>query len=126
MNEEVKKLPKKKKKVEIEKPSCPKCQAGLRRIEGKHGFFWSCNNFRDGCKFTTQDHNEKPVGIFNCPECNQRLRRLKTEERYFWGCSGYRNGCKTTFSDNNGEPVLDKINKKTTKTKDKLDKEKTQ
>jgi ssDNA-binding Zn-finger/Zn-ribbon topoisomerase 1 len=105
---QIKSPTKKKKKPEIEKPSCPKCQTGLRRIEGKFGSFWSCSSFRDGCKFTTQDNNGKPVGVFNCPECDKRLRRLKTEEGHFWGCTGYRVGCKTSFGDNNGEPVFNK------------------
>ena len=91
---------------------CPACHSELRRINGKHGWFWSCTSFRDGCKFTTQDNEGKPVGIYNCPKCDRRLRRLQKEEGFFWGCSGFREGCKTSFNDNNGEPLFQKKNSK--------------
>ncbi|HEY9280672.1 MAG TPA: DNA topoisomerase 3 [Eoetvoesiella sp.] len=42
---------------------CPKCKKGqIRRVARKDdsGHFWSCNRWRDGCKFTTGDNEGTP------------------------------------------------------------------
>lgn len=48
----------------IKEPECPECKkGGLRRIERKDktSHFWSCNRWREGCKFTASDSDGKPV-----------------------------------------------------------------
>ena len=44
--------------------SCPNCHVelggNLRRIKGRNGFFWGCNKYKEGCKFTANDNEGKP------------------------------------------------------------------
>ena len=37
------------------------CNGQLRRIKGKHGFFWGCSNYQDGCRETRKDRRGKPA-----------------------------------------------------------------
>ena len=37
------------------------CGGQLRRIKGKHGFFWGCSNYKKGCRETRKDSRGKPV-----------------------------------------------------------------
>jgi DNA topoisomerase-3 len=37
------------------------CNGQLRRNKGKHGLFWGCSNFRDGCRETRKDSRGKPA-----------------------------------------------------------------
>jgi DNA topoisomerase-3 len=37
------------------------CGGKLRRIKGKHGFFWGCSHYRDGCRETRKDSRGKPA-----------------------------------------------------------------
>tara|TARA_R110002094_G_scaffold42357_7_gene54651 strand:+ start:2781 stop:4895 length:2115 start_codon:yes stop_codon:yes gene_type:complete len=37
------------------------CSGQLRRIKGKHGFFWGCSNYQDGCRETRKDSRGKPA-----------------------------------------------------------------
>ena len=39
------------------------CNGQLRRIKGKHGFFWGCSNYRNGCRETRKDSRGKPARI---------------------------------------------------------------
>jgi len=41
---------------------CPTCDDGaLYQIKGKNGLFWGCTNFKNGCKTTHHDKENKPV-----------------------------------------------------------------
>lgn len=37
------------------------CGGQLRRIKGKHGFFWGCSSYKDGCRETQKDYRGKPA-----------------------------------------------------------------
>ena len=37
------------------------CNGQLRRIKGKHGFFWGCSNYKEGCRETRKDSRRKPA-----------------------------------------------------------------
>ncbi len=37
------------------------CGGKLRRIKGKHGFFWGCSSYKDGCRETRKDYRGKPA-----------------------------------------------------------------
>lgn len=87
---------------------CLNCGGGMRRIKGKNGFFWACQN--ESCKKTYNDNKGKPVdpakaatppkNAPKCPDCDSPMikRKGKSKEgksQSFWGCSGYPN-CKCT------------------------------
>jgi DNA topoisomerase III len=67
---------------------CPDCKGCLVKKKGKFGVFWSCSNFQDGCKFSTNDNDGSPAEVFKCPKCDRKLRRLARDDLFFWGCSG--------------------------------------
>ena len=85
---------------------CPVCHVGhIRRIKGKYGYFWGCNN--GNCKKNFRDDRGKPVvdtDEVKCPSCGRPMRRRKGKKGYFWGCSGYPD-CKQTLEDRDGKPV---------------------
>lgn len=89
--------------------SCPECEGHLVKKEGKFGTFWSCNKFKNGCKFSTNDNDGSPAEVFKCPNCDRKLRRLARDDLFFWGCSGFRDGCKTSFKDLGGKPDMSVI-----------------
>lgn len=80
---------------------CFDCGGTLRRIKGKNGFFWGCQN--EACKKTFPDKAGKPekrMDVNNplapkCPDCNSamRLRKGKAPGKkratQFWGCTAY-------------------------------------
>jgi|WetSurMetagenome_2_1015567.scaffolds.fasta_scaffold05262_3 DNA topoisomerase I len=39
---------------------CPQCGKSLRRIPGKNGFFWGCEGYKSGCKYTASDVGGEP------------------------------------------------------------------
>ena len=93
--------------------ACPSCQAPMRRINGKNGFFLGCTRYKDGCKSTLPD-NEAPSKTsdgssnavnYPCPQCNKPLRRINGKYGFFWSCSGYKEGCKVTTTDKKGKPL---------------------
>lgn len=89
-------------------PECPVCHEGkLFPREGKFGKFWSCSNYKNGCKAAFDDLKGKPA-IEKCPVCGKGFLRRKSgkDGGYFWSCSEYANGCKASFTDNKGKPVL--------------------
>lgn len=85
---------------------CPECEDGqLRRLKGKHGYFWGCSNYKAGCQCMRPDNNGR-VGepqakkaldkTHKCPECEEGyLQKRKGKKGIFWGCSGYPK-CKHT------------------------------
>ena len=92
---------------------CFECGAALKRIPGKHGYFWGCQN-RETCGRTFPDERGKPKkrekqpdNAPECPECGKimRLRKGKPQKgkradkgqsAFFWGCSGFPD-CKKTM-----------------------------
>lgn len=87
-------------------PVCPVCGTGkLFPHEGKNGKFWSCSNYKNGCKATFQDSKGAPV-IEKCPVCGKGyLRKRQGKNGDFWSCSNYPE-CKVAFSDVKGKPVI--------------------
>lgn len=91
-------------------PVCPVCGTGtLYPHEGKFGKFWSCSNYKNGCKASFSDCNGNPV-VEKCPVCGKGYlqRRLgAVPDDIFWGCNEYKNnGCKATFCDVKGKPLI--------------------
>ena len=87
-------------------PVCPACGTGkLFPHEGKNGKFWSCSNYKNGCKATFQDSKGAPV-IEKCPVCGKGyLRKRQGKNGDFWSCSNYPE-CKAAFSDVKGKPLI--------------------
>lgn len=87
-------------------PICPACGTGkLFPHDGKYGKFWSCSNYKNGCKATFQDCKGAPV-IEKCPVCGKGyLQKRKGKNGDFWSCSNYPE-CKAAFSDVKGKPVI--------------------
>lgn len=104
--------------VQMTEIPCNACEAPLKRIKGRYGWFFACSN--DACKKMFKDldgmpvEREEPVkSEHNCPNCNPNskeqggfLRRLAKRDKssYFWGCSDFQKGCKTIFDDDQGKP----------------------
>lgn len=109
---------------------CPKCGKQVNRIKGKHGFFWSCTGYRDGCDFTAQDNKGKMLTTEEA-EARQEKRAKQTEHtehmcscgkgklvrrpakkkdangktQYWYGCSTFPE-CKETFFEVDGKPKM--------------------
>lgn len=80
---------------------CFNCGGLLRRIKGKNGFFWGCQN--EACRKTFPDNKGKPEERRDtnnplaprCPDCHSamRLRKGKAPGKKratnFWGCTAY-------------------------------------
>lgn len=85
---------------------CFNCGGKLKRLKGKNGFFWGCQN--ETCKKTFPDNRGKPekrIAAEDCPDCPDcgkpmRLRKGKAPGKKrassFWGCTGYPD-CKSTM-----------------------------
>jgi DNA topoisomerase-3 len=92
---------------------CFECSGAMRRIKGKHGFFWACQD-RDKCGATFPDVRGKPQkrekppeNAPDCPDCGKPMKfrqakpakgngKGKSKSSSFWGCSGYPD-CKKTM-----------------------------
>lgn len=86
---------------------CGKCDANLRRLKGKRGYFWGCTRFSEGCDFTVPDVKGSPgepgayqpaktSGGKDCPECSDgKMVKRKGSKGDFYGCSNYPN-CRHT------------------------------
>lgn len=99
-----------------EAPACPACGEGrLRRIKRKDGgHFWGCNRYQEGCKFSCDDRDGKPVltrespapsALHQCLSCGKGLVRRPGKQKgtFWWGCSGFPE-CKQTYPDIKGKP----------------------
>jgi DNA topoisomerase-1 len=92
---------------------CPNCQANMRRIKGKNGYFWGCSRFKEGCKSTLPDSHGRPgtkvidlpLSEHPCPLCDKPLRKIKGKKGFFWSCSSFEKGCKFISDDYNGKPL---------------------
>jgi DNA topoisomerase-3 len=99
--------------LKIEIHPCPQCKKPLRRIKGNKGFFWGCTAYAEGCKFSAEDKDGKPVTkeaanistLHKCMACGKGLSRRsgKKKNTFWWGCSGFPE-CKQTYSDTKGKP----------------------
>lgn len=87
---------------------CPECGAGLRRLKGQFGYFWTCNS----CTFKTDDDKGKPAKVWPCPSCSSKLVKREGEHGKFWACSNYKNGCTFTVNDKRNKPDFDRKKKK--------------
>lgn len=88
--------------------TCPVCGSGkLYLHDGKFGKFWSCSNYKNGCKAIFEDCKGIPV-IEKCPVCgNGYLHKRSGKDGDFWSCSEYKTaGCKAYFSDVKGRPLI--------------------
>lgn len=108
--------------ITLTEHECTACQAKLKRIKGKFGWFFACSN--DECKKLFSDLDGMPVektapqaSDIPCPTCAgdskenggflRRLARGQGKAGYFWGCSRFKEGCRSTFDDLDGKPDLD-------------------
>lgn len=90
--------------------SCFECGGALRRIPGRNGHFWGCQD-RDKCGSTFPDvkgkpqkREKQPDNGPECPDCGKAMR-LRTAKKgkskgkgssKFWGCSGFPD-CNSTM-----------------------------
>ncbi|WP_372997738.1 DNA topoisomerase 3 [Marinobacter sp.] len=97
-------------KAEESNYKCFECGSALKRIRGKNGHFWGCQE-RDKCGATFPDAKGKPKqrekqpdNAPECPDCGKTMR-LRTAKKAkgkgkglskFWGCSGFPE-CKSTM-----------------------------
>lgn len=107
--------------VHLTELPCNACEAPLKRIKGRYGWFFACSS--DACKKMFKDLDGMPVereapvkSEHNCPNCNPNrkeaggfLRRVSKRDKsgYFWGCSDFQKGCKTIFDDDEGKPDVE-------------------
>ena len=45
----------------LEKFNCPDCSKPLRQLNSKKGKFWGCSGFKEGCKSSFDDKDNKPL-----------------------------------------------------------------
>lgn len=79
--------------------NCFDCDSSLRRVRGKFGYFWGCQNA--SCNSNFKDDNGKPVkpivskaDLPDCPDCGKKMqlresKKGKSRGETFFGCSGY-------------------------------------
>ena len=102
--------------IKFEIHPCPSCGKALHRFKKKDTdeFFWGCTGYTEGCKYSCDDKDGKPVpksavkasDIHKCKVCGKRLCRRpgkKPVGSFFWSCSGYPE-CKQTYRDVKGKP----------------------
>ena len=102
--------------IKVDLPLCPKCKRPLRRINGKNGPFWSCTGREQGCTYTANDKNGKPVpkaaaapisSQHKCHACGAGLQRkpsTKQKGKFFWSCSRFPE-CRQAYPDVGGKPL---------------------
>lgn len=105
----------KKQKSSVETYPCPECESPLihRLKKGKGGYdFWGCSNNENGCKYSADNVNGKPVKKaapvlteHKCPSCTKPLiHRFKKGAYDFFACSGFPD-CNYSANNVNGQPV---------------------
>lgn len=80
---------------ENEYPTCPICHDGkLFPHDGKYGKFWSCSNYKNGCKASFTDNKNKPI-LVKCPKCkNGYLKKWAGKKGDYYQCPN----CKEFYS----------------------------
>lgn len=76
---------------------CFKCNAPMRRVNGKDGYFWACTS--GDCKTTFSDKDGKPQKPINCPRCKKVLKKKNGKFGPFWVCT-----CGLILDDEGGKP----------------------
>lgn len=92
------------------------CKCGKGYLQKRHSQktgkdFWSCSDWKNGCKEIYPDKNGKPdIPKYFCPKCGSALNRWKSKKGngYYWSCSGWKTkGCQIGFiNDKNGKPEI--------------------
>jgi DNA topoisomerase-3 len=83
---------------------CFKCNVGvLKKLKGKNGPFWGCQN--PACRATFNDDGGKPQpkpkeGV--CPSCDGVVKLKKGPYGNYWRCSQ----CDECFNDDHGVPMV--------------------
>jgi DNA topoisomerase-1 len=77
-----------------EAPLCPKCDVACVLKESKFGKFWSCPNFKTGCKKTIPYGAKTVYEGIQCPECEQGMYETKGRFGSYLKCID--TGCKGT------------------------------
>ena len=85
---------------ELPEEDCPKCGSKVQPKWGKFGAFYSCSNYKGGCKHVSNvlpHHLEAALGnqLGNCPECNGNLVAATAGKKLYLTCEnspecGYR------------------------------------
>ncbi|GHV40462.1 DNA topoisomerase 3 [Synergistales bacterium] len=80
---------------------CPKCGGAMRKIKGKNGVFWGCQN--QNCKVTFDDDKGKPFVSREsvCPVCGGTAKSKLGQYGTYWRCGT----CDQILKDENGKPV---------------------
>ena len=114
--------------IKVDAPPCPACGKALHRVkkkdpkDKKDGYFWGCTGYFDGCRYSCDDRDGKPVPkeaktakvqavseLHQCRTCGKGMSRRVGKKKgvFWWGCSGYPD-CKQTYPDLKGKPDYSK------------------
>jgi len=105
--------------IKVDRPPCPACGKPLHRVrkKDKDEYFWGCSGYAEGCRYSCDDKDGKPVPkaaatvseAHKCKVCGKGLSRRpgKNKGTFWWGCSGYPE-CKQTYPDIKGKPDYSK------------------
>lgn len=86
--------------LNIDIHKCPSCNVGiLRKTKGQYGYYWYCNNYKNGCSFKVKDEKGKPILNVQkelpkstgekCPECGSDVVERVGKFNKFKSCSNY-------------------------------------
>lgn len=98
--EQVNKIKSTRVKLSIDVVKCPKCEHGiLKRNKGEYGYYWYCNEYKDGCDYRTKDLDGKPdftpkqvqLSGNKCPKCSSDMVFRVGKHGQFEACSSYPN-----------------------------------
>lgn len=92
--------------LDIDVHKCPSCNIGtLKRTKGQYGYYWYCNDYKNGCTFKAKDEKCKPILNAQkdapkatgekCPDCGDDLVTKKGKYGDFISCNSYPK-CKWT------------------------------
>lgn len=92
--------------LNIDVHKCPTCNVGiLKRTKGQYGYYWYCNDYKNGCSFKAKDEKGKPILDAQkdspkptgekCPECGSDIIERDGKFGKWKSCSGYPK-CKWT------------------------------
>lgn len=102
---------------------CPECGGKLLKKYSRFGPFYSCENYKSGCKYkcnigengepVEQEKKEIEYSEFKCPKCKAKMVKRTGKYGEFLGCSKYSSGCRGMRT-SDGEEIKPKRKKKKT------------
>jgi DNA topoisomerase-3 len=91
--------------LNIDVYKCLSCNETLKRAKSQYGYYWYCNDYKNGCSFKAKDDKGKPILDTQknapkqtgdkCPDCGDDLVTKKGKWSDFISCNSYPK-CKWT------------------------------